>query len=111
MTIGVRPFFSSLFKNADAIETGYTQALLLTISVRLFHKLEFIHAPADIRFGDVDVPFGVDVQRVAMRKFAELMAGAAELCDFVPFVIENVDKLIAAIGDDHVFLSRVARKA
>jgi len=68
------------------------------------HQLELVHAPPDVRLGDVDVTLGVDVQRVAVRVFAELVAGAAELGDLVALVIEDVHHLVASVGDDHVFL-------
>src|SRR3984957_6819838 len=83
----------------------------LLVASAAAHQLEFIHAPPDVGFGDVDVALGVDVQRVAMREFAELMARPAELREFVALMIENMDELVAAIGDDHVFLSRIARKS
>ena len=103
--LALRP--SASIKNAHTVES---QALLQIVSGRLLHQLEFIHAPPDIRFGDVDVALGVDVQRVTMREFAQLMAGPAELRDFVPLMIEDVDEFVAAVGDDHVFLRRIAGK-
>src|ERR1700722_3528010 len=83
-----------------AVALERSPAPLHIVSVRSFHQFEFIHAPPDIRFGHVDVALGIDVQRVAMREFAELMARAAELGDFVPLMIEDMDKLVAAVGND-----------
>ena len=91
-----------------ASNQAQSQGLFRIISGRLLHQLEFIHAPSDVRFGDIDISLRVDVQSVAMREFAELMAWASKLGDFVALVIENVDELIAAISDDHVFLPWIA---
>ena len=66
--LGSRP--RATFINALAVELGLSHALLEIVSGRSLHQFEFIHAPPDIRFGDVDVALRVDVQRVAMREFA-----------------------------------------
>ena len=64
------------FQNKQAVEPGPGEALLPIVNGRSLHKFEFIHTPPDIGFGDIDVALGIDIQRVAMSEFAELMSGA-----------------------------------
>ena len=77
----------------------------------LADHLELLNSPAPIGFGDVEVPFRVKGDRVAVNETSDLVAGTAEAGqDFPAGVVENMHLLVAAVHDVHELLLGVDRE-
>ena len=75
------------------------------------HRLKLLHPPADIGFGDIYVTLGIDGDGVTMSKFTHLVTWSTETLEFLPTgVVEDMDHLVAAIGDVNESLPRIVRK-
>jgi hypothetical protein len=75
-----RQFVQHICDGANVMESGRDKRHCVhgVVEAASFHWLKFLDSAAPIGLGDIDIPFGIDRQSVAMGKFACLVTRTPE---------------------------------
>src|SRR5262245_55854674 len=90
---------------------GTTLVLFSNYFFLAIDELELLHPSAEIGLRHVDIAFGIHCQSMTMGEITQLVPRTAETLEYSSAgVIKNMNDLIAAVHDIHVFLLPIPGK-